>query len=78
MEIDDFVIKFEGCFDEIKPGTILPETQFRNLQEWDSLTALTLLAMVDADYDVAISANELRSCNKVHEVFDLIRLKKSL
>jgi len=77
MEIADFLIKFEGCFDEIELGTILPETQFRHLEKWDSLTALTLVAMVDGDYEVAISANELRACNKVSEVFDLIKQKKS-
>lgn len=77
MKIEDFLIKFEECFDGIEPGTIHPETQFKDLEKWDSLTALTLLAMVDGDYEVAISANELRSCNKVQEVYDLIKQKKS-
>jgi acyl carrier protein len=77
MEIEGFLIKFTGCFDDIEPGVILPETEFRNLEKWDSLTALTLLAMVDADFDVSISANELRSCNKVQEIFELIKQKKS-
>lgn len=77
MEIEEFLVKFEGCLDGIKPGLILPETQFRNLEVWDSLAALTLLAMVDADYEIAISASELRSCDKVHEIFDLIKQKKS-
>ncbi len=77
MEIEDFLIKFEGCFEGIEPGALLPETQFRNLEAWDSLTALTLLAMVDSDYEIAISANELRACNKVHDVYDLIKQKKS-
>ncbi len=77
MEIEEFLIKFEGCFEGVKSGSILPETQFRNLEEWDSLAALTLLAMVDTDYEIAISASELRACEKVHEIFDLIKQKKS-
>jgi acyl carrier protein len=77
MEIENFLIKFAGCFDDIEPGAILPETEFRNLEKWDSLTALTLLAMVDADFDVSISATELRLCNKVQDIFELIKQKKS-
>jgi acyl carrier protein len=76
MNIEEFLIKFETCFEGIETRTILSETQFRNLESWDSLTALTLLAMIDSDYDVAISANELRMCNKASEIFDLIKKKK--
>ena len=77
MRIEEFLIKFESCFDGIIPGSILPETQFRNLTEWDSLAALTLIAMIDSDYEIAISASELKSCDKVYELFDLIKMKKS-
>lgn len=77
MNIDEFINKFIGCFDGIEPGKVLAETQFRDLPEWDSLTALTLLAMIDSDYDVTISATELRNCSKVFEIFYLIKAKKS-
>ena len=77
MNIEEFLSKFEGCFDGIEVGTLLADTQFRNLETWDSLTALTLLAMIDSDYDVAISASELRMCNKASEIFDLIKKKKN-
>ena len=75
MSIEEFISKFEECFEGIEPSTLKTDTEFRNLESWDSLTALTLLAMIDAEFEVAISASELRSCNKVQEIFDLIKTK---
>ena len=75
MSIEEFISKFEECFEGIEPSTLKTDTEFRNLESWDSLTALTLLAMIDAEFEVAISAGELRSCNKVQEIFDLIKTK---
>ncbi len=77
MNIDEFINKFIGCFDGIEPGKVLAETQFRDLPEWDSLTALTMLAMIDSDYDVTISASELGMCNSAFEIFNLINKKKN-
>ncbi len=75
--MEEFITKFEGCFDGIESGKIQAETQFRDLKEWDSLTALTLLAMIDADYDVSISATELGMCNSPIEIYKLINEKKN-
>ena len=44
-------------------------------EEWDSLTSLTIIATVDADFNVNISAEELLSANTVKDLIDLIQKK---
>ena len=43
---------------------------------WDSLADLTLLAMVDAEYDVAISGGELRNFNTIQDIINFIIVHK--
>ena len=54
MEIKEFVENFAAQFDETDPSEFKPETNFRDLEEWTSLAALTIIAMVDQEYKVTI------------------------
>ncbi len=52
MDIQYFVEKFAEQFDETDIGCFSPKTVFKELDEWSSLIALTLIAMIDEEYDV--------------------------
>lgn len=60
---------------EIENLSIDKNTVFRNLDEWDSLTVLSLLAMVSDEYDKAISRDELRNAKTVEDLFNIISQK---
>jgi acyl carrier protein len=76
MEIGKFVADFESVIEDIKPGSITAETNFRNdIETWDSLAVLSVLAMIDSEYDKAISGEELLKCSTVKDVFDLVLSK---
>ena len=47
MTIQDFVAAFAAQFDETDPSEFTPQTEFRNLEEWTSLTALSIIGMAD-------------------------------
>lgn len=72
MEIDDFIAKFADQFDETDASVFTSETKFRELEEWSSLTALMVMAMVNEEYDVAITAEEMRTANTVQELFNIV------
>jgi len=76
MDVHEFIEKIETNIDGITPGSLTPETVFRDLEQWDSLADLMLLAMVDSDYDVAISGAELRSFNTLNDIINFIISKK--
>ena len=47
MEIQDFIVKFAEQFDETDVTEFVASTKFRELDEWSSLIALSIIAMVD-------------------------------
>ena len=75
MEIKDFINHFEDVFEETDITTLLPETNFRELDEWSSVCALTTMAMISDEYDVDLTADEMRSTNTFQQLFDLVSSK---
>ena len=75
MEMKDFIQNFADQFDEIDVNVLTPETNFRELQEWSSLVALSVLAMIDEEYDVPLKADEMRRTTLIQELFDLVQSK---
>ncbi len=47
MELEEFTQKFADCFLQTDASVIKPATEFRHLEEWGSMMALTIIAMVD-------------------------------
>lgn len=72
MNITNFIENFAAQFEDTDEAVFTPETKFRELDEWSSLTALSILAMIDEEYDVQLKAEEMRKTNTVQELFDLV------
>lgn len=75
MEINEFIEKFAEQLDETPASALTPETNFRELEEWSSLSALAVLGMVDDEYDVQLKGNEMRAANTIQELFNLVASK---
>lgn len=75
MEIKDFINHFEDVLDSTDISSLNPETNFRELEEWSSLAALSTMAMISDEYDVSITADEMRSTTTFQQLFDLVSSK---
>lgn len=75
MEIKNFISNFASQFDETEESVFTAETKFRELDEWSSLLALSIIAMVDEEYDVQLKGDEMRSANTIQELFNLVESK---
>ena len=73
MDISEFIAKIENEIEEIKPGTLQPDTQFRGIAEWSSMHALIIIALVDTDYDVTITGEDLRSSQTINDLFNIVK-----
>ena len=71
--MEKFIFSFADLFDETAPETFTPATRFRELSEWSSLTALSVMAMVDEEYDVQLT--EMRSVHTIEELYNLVQSK---
>lgn len=75
MEISKFVKDFELLFDEVEAGSITENTVFRDIDEWSSLIALVVIAMVDEEYDIKLTGDDIRTSLTVKDLFDKISVK---
>lgn len=75
MEINEFIEKFAEQFIDTDLSQIKAETKFRDLEEWSSLLALSIMAMISEEYDVILSAQEMRDVDTVQKLYDLVNSK---
>ena len=77
LEINTFIEHFTAQFDDTDLATISASTVFRDLDEWDSLIALSLIAMADEEYQVTLTGDDIRSAKTVQDLFEKIKNKKN-
>lgn len=75
MEINGFIQNFADQFEDTELDVFTPETNYRDLDEWSSLIALSVLAMIDEEYDVQLKGEEMRATKTIQELFDLVSSK---
>lgn len=72
MELQKFIAEFAEQFDDTDVSEIQANTVFQDLDEWSSLTTLSIIAFVKTEYGKTITGKEIRSCETVKDLFDLV------
>lgn len=75
MELKEFVANFAEQFDDTDASEIQPNTEFHDLDEWSSLTGMSVIALAKTEYGKSITGAELKACVTVEDVFNLIKNK---
>ena len=75
MELNEFVEKFAEQFDDTDPSEIKADTRFRDIDEWSSLVGLSVIAMVDEEFDVLLKGEDMRQANTPEELYNIIKSK---
>ena len=75
MEIQEFIEHFAGEFDETPMEMFTPQTNYKLLDEWNSLTSLSIVAMVDDVYHKTITSADLRHHNTIEEIWKFVENK---
>ena len=75
MDLNEFVKHFASQFDETPATEFVPTTVFKNLEEWSSLTALSVIAMVDEELDIRITGADIRNSSSIEDLFSTIQAK---
>ena len=76
MNIDNFIENFAEQFDDTAVEMLSAETKFRELDEWSSLIALSVIAMVDEVYGITINGEDIRSSQTISDLFNRIADRK--
>ena len=75
MDLNEFVAHFAEQFDETDASVFTPETRFREIDEWSSLIGLSVIAMVDEEYDVALKGDDVKSSVSVDDLYNKVIAK---
>lgn len=70
--LDEFVELFAEQFDDTDPSEFTPSTVFHELDEWSSLIGLSVIAMVDEEFEVALNANDMVSSVTIEDLYNKV------
>ena len=75
MELNDFIAHFAEQFDETDASEFTAETVFHDLDEYSSLIALSIIAMVDEEYDVTLKGDDMKSAVTIEDLYNIVKSK---
>ena len=76
MEINDFIEKFAEQFFDTDPAEFKPETEFRQFDEWSSMTGLCILTMIKDEYGFFLDPAIFKQCTTIADVFEAVKANK--
>jgi len=72
MDINHFITNFAAQFDDTDIEEFKAETKFREIEEWSSLTALSIIAMVDEEYSVSLKGDDIRTSQTINDLYIIV------
>ncbi|MDR0603147.1 MAG: acyl carrier protein [Bacteroidales bacterium] len=76
MDIKEFVENFASQFEETGSNEFSPVTEFKTLEEWSSLIALSIIAMVDEEYEVKVKGDDIRNSTTIEDLYNIVKSRK--
>ena len=73
--LEEFVKLFGELFDDIDVSGFTPETDFRDNDEWSSLIGLSVIAMVDDEFDVTLVGDDIKNSKTIADIYNRIIAK---
>lgn len=70
--MEKFIEQFALQFDETDTSDFNPQTRFREVEEWSSLTALCVISMIYDNYKIRLKPDEMRKTQTIQELYDLV------
>lgn len=72
--MDEYLTEMAEILEEDQVGA---DDELESFESWDSLAALSVLAMADSKYGVTLTSDEVGEVKTVGELYALINGKKS-
>ncbi len=77
MTLDTFFDCFCDELDDTDVNTIDTSTDFKNIEEWDSLVALSIIAMIDEEFEILVTGSDMMRSTTIEDLYNLILSKLS-
>ena len=73
--MEEFFENFYGILEDTEKNEINKNTDYKSLDEWDSMTSLMLIAMVDEKYGKQIIGQDIKECLTLENLYARIQSK---
>jgi acyl carrier protein len=70
MSLSNFIYNFQNQLEDSQE--IQADTEFKKLKSWDSMTALLVITMIDDEYGVGVSGDDIRKVETVEELYNVV------
>jgi len=74
MELQQFIKDFTVELEESE-GSLNEETKFKELEAWDSMNMLLIIAMVDRKYDKQLVGEDFNAAGTLGDLYNVISRK---
>lgn len=71
MEFKDFIERLAEAVEIESVENLMPETEFRELDDWSSLSVMLLIAFFDEEFDKEISSSAIKECITIQDLYNL-------
>lgn len=71
MEIKEKLEALEDIM-ELDEGTLAPEMRLDEIEEWDSLSALSFVVLLGDEFDRKISGQEIRAFETIQDMLNVM------
>lgn len=71
MNLKEFMSAMADAIEISNHEELTEETQFRNLDEWSSISVMLLIAFFDSNFGKAISVSDIKQCKTIHDLYEL-------
>jgi acyl carrier protein len=75
MDLKQFIENFADQFVDTEANEFRADTEFKHLAEYTSLTALSIIAMVDEEYEVTLKGDDIRNAVTIEDLFNIVKSK---
>ena len=75
MDSKEFLENFKSQFIDADEINLELESDFRDIDSWDSLTGMAIIVMIEDEYGKKIEDGEFKAAKTVKDLFELVQAK---
>lgn len=70
--LEKFIDLFSELFEDTEKTAFTPDCRFKDLDEWSSLIAISVVGMVDEEYDVSLRGDDVKLSDTISDLYNVV------
>lgn len=75
---EEFKQKFSEAIEDELILNLPPNASFKDLESWDSFSAMSIISMIDEEFEIIIKAEEMTRIKTLEEFYNLLLNKNNV